>query len=499
VSPARLDEQSRAVLEKIAKDPFLDPAMPLERMRANFIAFHHSVELPRVELDKVEDRAIAGARGKIAIRIYRAKSEVTAPRPLLVYYHGGGMMFGNLASHDTICRRLAEQSGAIVVAVDYALAPENRFPAAVDDSYAALVWAYDNGASIGGDPSRLAVGGDSAGGNLAAVVAQLARDRSGPPLRFQLLIYPAVGMKGESQSMKEFAKGYFFERDALDWFYGQCLDDRSEVSDARVSPILARDFSRLPPAFVVTAGFDILRDDGEAYAQLLRDAGVPAECHRYETTIHGFISMAGAIEAGRAAIDECAAKLRAALEAAVSPSTPYEVFFENEFVRLVNVNIARGVTVPEFASRSNRLVGIDFTNGGRAYYVEGSLPEKVGQRSEKAIREIRVELKSAPHVAPHELDAIRIEPQRFRVELENDHVRIVRLRFGAHEKGVMVHHPPRVLATISDVAVKLKFADGRTDERGAPGGVAAWLDAETLQTENASDAPLEVVLVEPKQ
>ena len=472
--------------------------MPLERMRANFAAFHRSVELPRVELDKVENRAIAGPRGQIAIRIYRAKSAVTAPRPLLVYYHGGGMMFGNLDTHDTICRRFAGQSGAIIVAVDYALAPENRFPAAVDDAYAALTWAYEHGASIGGDTTRLAVGGDSAGGNLAAVVAQLARDRNGPPLKFQLLIYPAVGTKGESQSMMEFAKGYFFERDALDWFYDQYLGNRDQINDPRVSPILAHDFSHLPPAFIVTAGFDILRDDGEAYAQLLRNAGMPAEHHRYETTIHGFISMAGAIDAGRAAIDECAARLRAALEATASPSKPYEVFFENEFVRLVNVNIATNERVPEFVTSSNRTVGIDFTNGGLAYYIEGSLPENAGLVADRDSREIRVELKSAPRVEPHELDAVRLEPERFRIEFENEHVRIVRLRFAAHEKGIMVHHPPRVLATITDVAVKLKFADGRTDERGAPAGVAAWLDAETLQTENASDAPLEVVLVEPK-
>ncbi|HUA36610.1 MAG TPA: alpha/beta hydrolase [Candidatus Binataceae bacterium] len=495
---ARLDDQSRAILDKIAQDPFLDPAMPLERLRANFAAFHRSVELPRVELDKVENRAIAGPRGDIAIRIYRAKSAVTAPRPLLVYYHGGGMIFGNLDTHDAICRRLAEQSAAIVVAVDYALAPENRFPAAVDDAYAALLWAYDNGASVGGDPARLAVGGDSAGGNLAAVVAQLARDRNGPPLRFQLLIYPAVGMKGESQSMEEFAQGYFFERAALDWFFDQYLVDRSQIGDPRVSPILSCDFSRLPPAFMVTAGFDILRDDGEAYIQLLRDAGVAAEHHRYETTIHGFISMAGAIDAGQTAIDECAEKLRTALEATAGTSKPYEVFFENEFVRLVNVNIARGEIVPEFVPGSNRMVGIDFTDSGRAYYLDGSLPEQACERNDKAIREIRVELKSAPRVEPHALDAIRLEPARFRVEFENEHVRIVRLRFGAHEKGIMVHHPPRVLATITDVAVKLKFADGRSDERGAPATVAAWLDAETLQTENAADAPLEVVLVEPK-
>jgi hypothetical protein len=177
---------------------------------------------------------------------------------------------------------------------------------------------------------------------------------------------------------------------------------------------------------------------------------------------------------------------------------PYDVFFENDYVRLVNVTIARGERVPPFEQYAPRMVAIDYNDRGRATYVEGAPPEKAGLPSERAIREIRVELKSAPPSEPHGLDAIRLEPHRFRVEFENDHVRIVRLRFAAREKGIMVHHPPRVLATITDVAVKLRFHDGRTDERGAPAGVAAWLDAETLQTENANDAPLEVVLIEPK-
>jgi hypothetical protein len=177
---------------------------------------------------------------------------------------------------------------------------------------------------------------------------------------------------------------------------------------------------------------------------------------------------------------------------------PYQVFFENEYIRLVSVTITRGERVPEYRPVSVRVVRIDLNDHGRAHYLYGSLPEETGQPADMALREIRVELKSAPRSEPHELDAIRLEPRRFQIEFENDYVRIVRLRFGAREKGIMVHHPPRVLATISDVAVKLKFADGRTDERGAPAGVAAWLDAETLETENASDIPLEVVLVEPK-
>jgi hypothetical protein len=176
---------------------------------------------------------------------------------------------------------------------------------------------------------------------------------------------------------------------------------------------------------------------------------------------------------------------------------PYQVFFENEYVRLVNVTPAPGEAAPRYTPASQRAVAIDFNDRGRARYFEGGPPEQQS-RTEKPIRELRVELKSAPRAEAAPLDAVRLQPWRFKVEFENDHVRIVRLRFEAREKGIMVHHPPRVLATITDVAVKLKFADGHTDERSAPAGVAAWLEAETLQTENARDEPLEVVLVEPK-
>jgi hypothetical protein len=176
---------------------------------------------------------------------------------------------------------------------------------------------------------------------------------------------------------------------------------------------------------------------------------------------------------------------------------PYQVFFENEYVRLVNVTLASGEQAPSYTPASQKIVAIDFNDRGRARYFEGKPPEQ-DSRADKAIRELRVELKSAPQAESTRLDAVRLQPWRFKVEFENERVRIVRLRFEAREKGIMVHHPPRVLATITEVAVKLKFADGHGDERGAPAGVAAWLEAETLETENARDEPLEVVLIEPK-
>ena len=490
--------QTKAVLERIAAQPFLDPSMAIEEMRASFERFHQSVELPRVESVAVEDRTIPGPGGPLRLRIYRPVGSAGVPRGVLLYMHGGGMVMGSLDSHDSICRRIAHQADAIIVGVDYRLAPENKFPAAVEDAYAALLWTYANAAGFGGDPARLAIGGDSAGGNLATVVAQLARDRKGPSLRFQLLIYPAVGISGGGRSMERYAKGYFFERQALDWFYAQYLADPSIVGNPMVSPVLADDLSNLPPAFVITAEFDILRDDGECYADRLNAAGVPAEVHRYDGTIHGFVSMAGAIEEGQRAIDESAARLRDALAPSHRSAAPYEVMFENAYVRIVRVLLKSDCVVPAYSPSSDTVVSINLESG-EVDYRTGEFRERTSEAGPKDIDEIRVELKARPKSKPMPLDAVRLDPQRYQVVFENDRVRVVRLRFAGNEKGLMVTHPPRVLATLTDVQVKLLFADGRTDERGAPAGVAAWLEEETLQTENARAEPLEVVLVEPKE
>jgi len=183
-------------------------------------------------------------------------------------------------------------------------------------------------------------------------------------------------------------------------------------------------------------------------------------------------------------------------ESAMSNSEPYLVAFENEFVRIVHVNIAAGQVAPKYTPVATPMVRVDL-DSGRTQYIEHLAGAK-DRADEGALREIRVELKSAPTTAPLELDAVRIDPARYTVDFENDRVRIVRLGFGAREKGLMVSHPPRVLVTLTAVAVKLKFSDGRTDERGAPAGIAGWLELETLQTENARDQPLQVVLVEPK-
>jgi acetyl esterase len=249
----------------------------------------------------------------VPIRIYTPAGE--KPFPVLVYYHGGGWVVGDLDSHDRTCRALANRAGCLVVSVDYRLAPEHPFPAAVDDSYAALGWVAKHICDFGGDSGRLAVGGDSAGGNLGAVVAQLARDRGGPVLAFQLLIYPATDSDDASPSMLENAEGYLLTKPYMDWFKGHYLPNPADGLSPLVSPARTGDLSGLPPALVVTAEFDPLRDQGAAYAQRLADAGVPSEHLNYDGMIHGFFQMTGVLPAARDALAKSAAALRTAFAA----------------------------------------------------------------------------------------------------------------------------------------------------------------------------------------
>jgi acetyl esterase len=311
--PVNLDADTRRVLARLTANPFLDPSMSIEQMRAAFEAFYAAMYADFGQIVDIENRAIAGRHGPIPIRIYTPREDLGRALPVLMFIHGGGSIMGSLDSFDAVCQQLCASSGCLVISIDYHLAPEHSFATSVEDSYDALVWIHRNAASLGGDPSRLAISGESGGGCLAAIVTQLAREQGGPPLAFQLLLYPYVGTRGGSRSMQGFARGYFFEADALDWIIGLNFPDRSVLADWRVSPIRAGDFTGLPPAFIVAAGADILRDDVEDYARLLRDAGVPTELSRYDTTIHGFIAMAGQIEAGRMALAECGTKLRRAL------------------------------------------------------------------------------------------------------------------------------------------------------------------------------------------
>jgi len=265
------------------------------------------------EMALVADLACDGPRGPIALRHYRPLgSAADAALPALVYMHGGGWVIGDLDTHDVLCRELSQGAGCAVVSVDYRMGPEHRFPAAFDDCLAALGWVHDNAATLRIDRSRLAVGGDSAGGNLAALVAIAARGQ-GPRLAFQLLIYPATDLRCESASFARNGNGYLLTAQSVAYYLGHYLADATTRSDPRVSPLLAEDLRDLPPALVLTAGFDPLRDEGIAYAQRLSEAGNRASLVSFERQIHGFVTMGKVIDEANAAVAICAARLGAAL------------------------------------------------------------------------------------------------------------------------------------------------------------------------------------------
>lgn len=263
----------------------------------------------------IEDRKIEGPAGEIPVRVYTPVDAGDATLPGLIFFHGGGFVIGDLETHDDLCRCLANGAGCRVVAVDYRLAPEHPFPAAVDDSWAANRFVAEHAKDFGIDPSRLAVGGDSAGGNLAAVVAQLARNAKGPAIGFQLLIYPVtqLGSNTETMSMRENAKGYFLEKDGMDWFTRCYVNDPAHRNDPRVSPLLCTDLSGLPPAYVITAGFDPLRDEGKDYAEALDKAGVSVTYVHYPSMVHGFFSFRSLIPKAREAISAAAAAVKSGL------------------------------------------------------------------------------------------------------------------------------------------------------------------------------------------
>ena len=255
----------------------------------------------------IEERRIPGPGGEIGVRLYKPANP-HGPLPMILYFHGGGHVIGSLDTHDAVARRFCSGAEALVASVDYRMGPEHRFPAAVEDSFAALRWLHAAADEIGGDASRIAVAGDSAGGNLATVVALLARDAGGPALRLQVLVYPVADYGLTGSSYDKYANGYgVLTREAMQWFQGHYLRDRSDADDWRASPIKAPDLSRLPPAVVITAECDVLHDEGEAYAEALRKAGVPVQYREYPGMIHAFFGMApavdGAVEAQAFAVD----------------------------------------------------------------------------------------------------------------------------------------------------------------------------------------------------
>ena len=248
----------------------------------------------------------------VSVRIYRPHG--SGPFPVAMMFHGGGWVLGDLLTADAQSREVCRGAGVVVVSVDYRLAPEHRFPAAAEDCYAATAWVGEHAAEFGGDAGRLAVVGDSSGGNLAAVVAQMARDRQGPRLAFQLLVYPATdGVNFDTASYRDNSEGYLLAADSMRWFWNHYAPEIEQRRNAYASPLLADDLSNLPAALVMTAEFDPLRDEGEAYARRLQAAGVACECVRYAGFIHGFFSQTRTIPAVRAAMDKACSALREAL------------------------------------------------------------------------------------------------------------------------------------------------------------------------------------------
>jgi acetyl esterase len=308
-----------ALLERRAEPP-LESLSPEEarRARRRMSAVYAG---PPTPVGAVHDLQIDA--GVPLLGRHYAPAECGGPHPLLVYFHGGGFLFGDLDTHDGVCRLLCRHAGAHVLAVDYRLAPEHPFPAAVDDARAALRWAHDNAGRLGADPQRVGVAGDSAGGNLAAVVSQLAAHDGGPPPALQLLIYPATDFTNRRRSRDLFAEGFLLTDSELNWFETNYLGAaRARAHDPRASPLLAPDLSGLAPALVVTAAFDPLRDEGEEYAQAIRAAGTATTLRRFPGFIHAFVSAAGVSRICREAVIEIGGATRAMFAAAEQAERP---------------------------------------------------------------------------------------------------------------------------------------------------------------------------------
>ncbi len=295
-------------------DQMNDPSAPKlselspEQARAGFAALTALQGEPEA-VASTEDRRIPGPGGDIPVRIYRPSNDTGLP--VLMYFHGGGWVIMDVDTHDPLCRALANAAGCAVVSVDYRLAPEAKYPAASEDCYAATKWVAENAASLAFDASRLALGGDSAGGHLTAVVAQMARDKGGPAIVYQVLHCPVTNYDYSTPSYADNADGYMLTREGMEWFWDHYLENPSQGAEPYASP-LRGDLRGLPPALVQTAEFDPLRDEGAAYAAKLKEAGVETVYHQYDGLIHDCFLFFGVVQGGRANIDEAATHLRKA-------------------------------------------------------------------------------------------------------------------------------------------------------------------------------------------
>jgi acetyl esterase len=288
--------------------------MSLEDARAMMDGFNALAGSPP-EVASVDDRDIPGPGGALRIRVYRpaGTAESDHDLPATVYYHAGGFVMGSLDSHDTMCRKLANGAGCVVVAVDYRRSPEHKFPAPVDDAFAALQWVASHGTELRADPSRLAVAGDSVGGGLATIVSILARDAGGPPIRLQVMVYPDVDWQFASPSWTEFAHGYFVTIDVARWLRELYFECEEDWSDFRASPLRCPDLSGLPPALLLYPEYNVARSDMEEYGRRLEAAGVPTKVSMYDGMLMGWWCMGSFIDAANDAIDEVTDALRSAL------------------------------------------------------------------------------------------------------------------------------------------------------------------------------------------
>lgn len=311
-----LDPDLATILRSIAEsgDPPLC-SLPAVEARAQYKTNAKVLDVPFTPMDMVTDRAIGTESSYVQVRLYVPAQTGTAD-PLMVFFHGGGWTIGDLDTHDRFCRAAAARARCRVLAVDYRMGPEHPFPAAVDDAMRAYRAVIDDPAAFGADPARIAVGGDSAGGNLSAVVSHLARRDDMAVPCFQLLIYPSVDLRGDYASRRALGEDYLLTEDAMQWFTDNYLSDRGLLTDPRVSPLLFNDFTGQPPAFIQTAGFDPLKDEGLAYADKLGAAGVAVEHRHYSGLIHGYIHLSGGLSAARTAVDDAIGALRTAFHGA---------------------------------------------------------------------------------------------------------------------------------------------------------------------------------------
>ena len=302
-----LDPQAIAVIRYLAQlaQPSLDQ-VPASEARRLYRETRAALRPTAPALPVVGDLNAEGTAGSIPLRLYRPSNGVL---PALIYFHGGGWVLGDLDTHDAVCRQIAAQAGVVVIAVDYRLAPEHPFPAAVDDCYGATAWISANAVALGVDNTRLAVGGDSAGGGLATVVTLMARS-GGPSLKYQILVYPVTDLRAQTESYSKYADGYLLTRNMMRWFIAQYAPTQDDVRDWRASPLLAPSVDGVPPALVITAGLDPLRDEGEAYARRLEEAGVPVDYMCLGGMVHGFLTMGGKIDTANRTVSHIASALR---------------------------------------------------------------------------------------------------------------------------------------------------------------------------------------------